>query len=42
MGKEVTVRELVRQFDLEVLAGWEGLDRVITTSDLYRPGLELA
>lgn len=42
MEKKVTVRELVRQFDLEVLAGWEGLDRIITTSDLYRPGLELA
>ena len=42
MGREVTVKELVQQFDLEILTGWEGLDRTLTVSDLYRPGLELA
>lgn len=42
MKNKVTVQELVQQFDLEVLTGWEGLGRTIATSDLYRPGLELA
>lgn len=38
----VTVEDLVRRFDLEVLCGSEGLDHEIKVSDLYRPGLELA
>lgn len=42
MGKKVTVKELAEQFDLEILGGWKGLDRELVTSDLYRPGLELA
>jgi len=42
VGNEVTVQELVQQFDLEILTGWEGLGRTVQTSDLYRPGLELA
>ena len=42
MGKKVKVSELVQQFQLEVLAGEEGLHRVIETDDLNRPGLEMA
>ncbi|WP_091737055.1 HPr(Ser) kinase/phosphatase [Marininema mesophilum] len=42
MGKRVTVQEIVDQFDLEILRGEDGLDRQLITSDLYRPGLELA
>jgi HPr kinase/phosphorylase len=42
MGKSVTVKELAAQFDLEIFGGEAGLDRELITSDLYRPGLELA
>ncbi|EGK10615.1 HPr(Ser) kinase/phosphatase [Kroppenstedtia eburnea] len=42
MGKSVTVKELAAQFDLEIPGGKAGLDRELITSDLYRPGLELA
>lgn len=42
MGKTITVKELVQQFNLEVICGWEGLERPLTVSDLYRPGMELA
>lgn len=43
MGKGfVTVEDLVRRFDMEVLCGSEGLDHRITVSDLSRPGLEMA
>lgn len=42
MPKQVKVSELVKQFQLEVVCGEKGLKRLITTSDLYRPGLELA
>lgn len=42
MEEKVTVKELVRRFDLEILCGWEGLERPLTVSDLYRPSLELA
>lgn len=38
----VTVEDLVRRFDLEVLCGSEGLDHRIRVSDLSRPGLEMA
>ncbi len=40
--KKVKVSELVRQFQLEIVAGEDGLKRVITVDDLYRPGLEMA
>ena len=39
---QVKVSDLVRQFQLEVVCGENGLQRPITTADLYRPGLELA
>ncbi len=44
MGVEekLTVKELVQRFNLEILCGWEGLDRPLTVSDIYRPSLELA
>ncbi|GGE04412.1 HPr kinase/phosphorylase [Marinithermofilum abyssi] len=42
MGNHVTVQDLIKQFDLELLTGEEGLNRRLTVSDLYRPGLELA
>lgn len=42
MGNDVTVKEMVEQFDLEILGGAAGLSRKLVTSDLYRPGLELA
>ncbi|MBB6637547.1 HPr(Ser) kinase/phosphatase [Cohnella thailandensis] len=42
MAKKVKVSELVQQFQLEVVAGAEGLRRTIQTDDLNRPGLEVA
>ncbi|MGG1314286.1 MULTISPECIES: HPr(Ser) kinase/phosphatase [Cohnella] len=42
MPKKVRVSELVQQFQLEVVAGEEGLRRTIETDDLNRPGLEMA
>lgn len=41
MPKKVKVIEMVRQFQLEVLAGSEGQKRGILVADLYRPGLEM-
>lgn len=42
MGKKVTLEKLMQEFRLEVIYGWDQLDRVVTVADLYRPGLELA
>ncbi|WNQ11034.1 HPr(Ser) kinase/phosphatase [Paenibacillus aurantius] len=42
MAKKVKVSDLVRRFKMEVVCGEEGLKRIITTADLYRPGLEMA
>lgn len=42
MPKKVKVAELVRHFQLEILSGEDGLKRLITVDDLYRPGLEMA
>jgi HPr kinase/phosphorylase len=42
MAKKVKVSDLVKQFHMEVVCGEEGLARVITVADLYRPGLEMA
>lgn len=42
MVKNVKVSELVQQFQLEVIAGEQGLKRTITVDDLNRPGLEMA
>ncbi len=42
MPKKVKVKDLAEHFKLEVLCGQSGLNREITVSDLYRPGLEMA
>lgn len=42
MAKKVKVSDLVKQFHMEVICGEEGLKRLITVADLYRPGLEMA
>ncbi|SMO65516.1 HPr(Ser) kinase/phosphatase [Melghirimyces algeriensis] len=42
MEEKVTVKEIVQQFDLETIGGKKGLTKELVTSDLYRPGLELA
>lgn len=42
MGKKVTLEKLMQEFRLEVIYGWDQLNRVVTVADLYRPGLELA
>jgi len=42
MSKKVKVSELVQRFQMEVVTGEEGLKRLITVADLYRPGLEMA
>ncbi|SDZ33961.1 HPr(Ser) kinase/phosphatase [Thermoactinomyces sp. DSM 45892] len=42
MLKTVSVRKLQQHFQLEIVCGEEQLDRNITVSDLYRPGLELS
>ncbi|WP_058301025.1 HPr(Ser) kinase/phosphatase [Gorillibacterium timonense] len=42
MAKKVKIAELVKRFKLEVVCAEEGLQRLITVSDLYRPGLEIA
>jgi len=42
MAKKVKVADLVRQFQLELVCGENGLKRSITTADLHRPGLEMA
>lgn len=39
---KVRVKDLVTHFDLEVAGGEGGLSRVIETTDLSRPGIELA
>lgn len=42
MAKAVKVSELVKQYQLEIVAGEDGLRRGITVDDLHRPGLEMA
>lgn len=42
MPKKVKVADLIREFQLELICGESGLNRQITVSDLYRPGLEMA
>lgn len=42
MVKNIRVADLVEQFNMNILAGEAGLNRLITVADLYRPGLELA
>jgi HPr kinase/phosphorylase len=42
MAKTVTVKDITKQFNLEIICGMKQLERPVTVSDLYRPGLELA
>ncbi|SHE95222.1 Hpr(Ser) kinase/phosphatase [Seinonella peptonophila] len=42
MSKKVTVKDLVKEFSLEVMTDWNQLHRPIEVSDLHRPGLEMA
>lgn len=39
---KVQTADLIKRFDLELVSGEEGLHRPITTSDISRPGLEMA
>ena len=38
----ITIKELVKEFKMDVLSGKEGLDTKVENSQLTRPGLELA
>jgi HPr kinase/phosphorylase len=39
---KVRTKDLIEKFDLELISGEEGINRPITTSDLSRPGIEMA
>ncbi len=39
---KVTTKDILEKFNLELISGEEGINRPITTSDLSRPGIELA
>ncbi|MCD7035891.1 HPr(Ser) kinase/phosphatase [Metabacillus sp. GX 13764] len=39
---KVCTKDLMQKFNLELICGEEGINRPITTSDLSRPGIELA
>ncbi|WP_240374427.1 HPr(Ser) kinase/phosphatase [Bacillus piscicola] len=39
---KVTANDLIKHFNLEILAGEEGIHRPITMSDISRPGIEMA
>lgn len=40
--KQIKVKEMMSQFNLEAVSGASGFERLITTSDISRPGLEMA
>lgn len=39
---QVTTRDVMEKFNLQLVSGQEGIGRYITTSDISRPGLEMA
>lgn len=39
---KVRTKDIVEAFGLELISGEEGINRPIVTSDLSRPGLEIA
>ncbi len=39
---KVSTKDLIEKFNLELVSGEEGINRPITTSDISRPGIELA
>ncbi|GGH89048.1 HPr kinase/phosphorylase [Pullulanibacillus pueri] len=38
----VTIRQLIKEFDLELISGEDEIERGVSTSDISRPGLEMA
>ena len=39
---KVRTKDLIQKFDMELVSGEEGINRPITTTDISRPGLEIA
>lgn len=39
---KVTIKDILKKFNLELITGEDGIDRPVTTSDISRPGLEMA
>ncbi|MHC0037823.1 HPr(Ser) kinase/phosphatase [Pseudoneobacillus sp. C159] len=39
---KVRTKDIIEKFDLELISGEEGINRPITTSDISRPGMEIA
>lgn len=39
---QVTIKDVMDKFNLQLVSGQEGIGRYITTSDISRPGLEMA
>ena len=39
---QVSTKEVIEKFNLQLVSGQEGIGRYITTSDISRPGLEMA
>ncbi|MBT2693599.1 HPr(Ser) kinase/phosphatase [Bacillus sp. ISL-55] len=39
---KVRTKDLIKKFDMELISGEEGINRPITTTDISRPGLEIA
>jgi HPr kinase/phosphorylase len=39
---KVRTKDIIEKFELELISGEEGINRPITTSDISRPGIELA
>ncbi len=39
---KVRTKDIIEKFDMELLSGEEGINRPITTTDISRPGLEIA
>lgn len=39
---KVSVKDILKKFNLELISGEEGINRPVTISDLSRPGMELA
>lgn len=39
---KVRTKDIVKKFDMELVSGEEGINRPITTTDISRPGLEIA
>lgn len=39
---KVTIKDIINKFNLELISGEDGIDRPVTTSDISRPGIEIA